>query len=366
MWLVYGISFLAAFFISNILTYLAIKIAPKVGFVDMPSGRKVHTEPIPYGGGLAIILSVSAVIGGVVALATAMSASPDEFGLGELMTAYAGGVSIIFKKLVFAGAGAAALMVMGILDDKRGLGAVPKLVIQIAVAALVVYAGMSVTVFLPWKAAGWAITVAWLIFVMNSFNLLDNMDGLSAGVAAIIAAVFFVVALETGQVFSAEILAVFLGAVLGFLVFNLPPARIFMGDTGSYFLGYVLGLTAVVFTFVPKEKETTSLMPLALPFILFAIPFYDTVSVVLIRLREGRHPFDADKRHFSHRLTDLGMNKSEAVAAIYLATLATAFPALYLYHLNFYSLLGAVVQALLVLMVIAILEHAGARKKRDA
>jgi UDP-GlcNAc:undecaprenyl-phosphate GlcNAc-1-phosphate transferase len=220
--------------------------------------------------------------------------------------------------------------------------------------------------YLPWKAAGWIATVVWMVFAMNSFNLLDNMDGLSSGVAFIIAAVFLAVALETGQLFIAALLVVFAGSVLGFMVLNFPPAKIFMGDTGSYFLGYVLGLTAVIFSFVPRGVASqATLFPIALPFILFAIPFYDTLSVIWIRVREGRHPFMADKRHFSHRLTDLGMTKREAVFTIYAATLTTAVPALYLYHLNTFSLLGAVVQALLVLLLVAILEHAGARKKQD-
>ena len=138
-----------------------------------------------------------------------------------------------------------------------------------------------------------------------------------------------------------------------------------MGDTGSYFLGYILGVTAVTFTFIPVGAASrAALFPVALPFILFAIPFYDTLSVICIRIREGRHPFSADKRHFSHRLTDLGMTRREAVITIYVATLTTAFPALYLYHLNTYSLLGAVAQALFVLLLVAMLEHAGARKNR--
>jgi len=366
MWLAYVVLGAAAFVVSAALTFVAMKVAPKVGFIDRPSARKVHTEPVPYGGGLAMAATMFLVLGGIVAAAMVINRHPEYTSISKLMRDYAGGVETVFGRLVIISVGAVALTVMGLVDDKRGLRPLPKLAVQIFVAGLLVWGGMSVTVFLPWEAAGWAVTVAWMIFVMNSFNLLDNMDGLSGGVAAIIAAVFFVVAVETGQLFAAAVLVVFFGTVTGFLVFNLPPAKIFMGDTGSYFLGYVLGVTAVVFTFIPKETAATGLFPLALPFILFAIPFYDTVSVILIRIREGRHPFDADKRHFSHRLTDLGMNKREAVFTIYAATLTTAFPALYLYHLNFYSLLGAVAQALLVLLLVAILEHAGARKKLNA
>ncbi|MCD6405732.1 MAG: undecaprenyl/decaprenyl-phosphate alpha-N-acetylglucosaminyl 1-phosphate transferase, partial [Planctomycetes bacterium] len=239
-----------------------------------------------------------------------------------------------------------------------------KLSAQILVALILVASGVSITLFLPWKAAGWILTVGWIVFITNAFNLLDNMDGLAAGVAFIIAVIFFAVALTTGQMFIALFLAVFAGAVLGFLVFNFPPARIFMGDTGSYVLGYFLGVAAVVFTFVPEGTIKASVLPLVLPFLLFAVPLYDTVSVIVIRLREGRHPFEADKRHFSHRLVDLGMKRREAVLTIYAATLVTAFPALYLYELNTLALAGAVIQAFLVLSLIAVLEHAGARKNR--
>lgn len=358
--------FAVAFAISTALTFLMTRVAPRLGFVDRPGERKVHTAPIPLGGGLAIVTSMFAVVGAAAGVAVLIARNPEFLGLGGRFADYAGGVRLLGSKLATAGAGALVLMVMGLIDDRRGLKPLTKLAVQVFVALLLVAGGMTVTVHLPWKAAGWAATVVWMVFVMNSFNLLDNMDGLSSGVAVIIASVFLAVAVETGQLFIVALLAVFIASVLGFMVFNFPPARIFMGDTGSYFLGYVLGLTAVVFTFVPGDVSTgTALFPLALPFILFAIPFYDTLSVIYLRVREGRHPFTADKRHFSHRLTDLGMTKTEAVFTIYAATLTTAFPALYLFHLNTASLVGAVLQAILVLLLVAILEHAGARKNAD-
>jgi len=363
MWVVYAALFVATFAVSAILTWVVTKAAPIVRLVDKPGGRKIHEAPMPLGGGVAIAAAVYAAVGGAVAASFVVRGHPEWTWVSPLIRDYAGGVLTVLKQLSVLAAGGAVLVIMGLVDDKWGLRPVTKLSVQALVGVILVAGGMSVSLYLPWKAASWAATVAWMVFVTNAFNLLDNMDGLSSGVAAIIGAVFAVVALETGQVFTAAALTVFVAAVLGFMVFNFPPARIFMGDAGSYFLGYVLGAVAVVFTFVPKSMPQAEFFPLALPFVLFAVPFYDTLSVVYIRLSEGRHIFDADKRHFSHRLTDLGLSKREAVFTVYVATLATAFPALYLYHLNTYSLLGSVVQAVLVLVLVAILEHAGARKK---
>lgn len=364
MLIAYAIVFGATFTSSVFLTWLAIRLAPRVGLVDAPGARKIHSTPVPLGGGMAIILSVGTAIGGIVVAAAFFRSHPLIAGLDPRIPDYLGGIFLVWKRLAIVAAGAVALMVMGLIDDTRGLGAWTKLFVQLAVAGTLAASGMRVSVFLPWSAAGWIITIGWLVFVMNSFNLLDNMDGLSGGVALVIAGVFCVVALETGHVHSATVLLVTGAAILGFLAFNFPPARIFMGDTGSYFLGYMLGVSAVAFTFVPEGTTGPTLLPVVLPFILFAIPFYDTLSVIYIRICEGRHPFDADKRHFSHRLTDLGLSTRETVLTIYMATLATAFPAMYLYETGTFAMIGAVVQAFLVLMLVAVLEHAGARKKK--
>ena len=292
-----------------------------------------------------------------------LNRSPGLLPLPESFAIHVPGMAESFPRRISVLVGGVIVAAMGLVDDKRGLSAWHKLAVQILVAILLVATGVSATLFIPFRAVSWLVTIAWMVFAMNAFNLLDNMDGLSGGVALIIALIFLAVAVITNQLFISLYLCVFLGGVLGFLVFNFPPARIFMGDTGSYFLGYLLGYAALAFRFVPRGTSDVSPLPFALPFILFAIPFYDTVSVVLLRLREGRHPFEADKRHFSHRLVDLGLSKREAVMTIYAATLVTAFPALYLHELRPVALLGAVVQALLVLSLVALLEHAGTRKK---
>lgn len=362
MWVAYLIGFGLTFVLSLGATWLATRAAGRLGLLDHPSERKLHTTPVPLGGGLAIVSSILAVLALAAVVIMAANARPDLIGLPEGIEVHIPGLVDSLKKYGVVALGAIILMVMGLVDDKRGVSAGKKLIIQIIVAILLVASGLSATLFLPWRPAGWLVTIAWIVFVTNAFNLLDNMDGLSSGVALIIAAVFFAVALLTGQLFIAAFLAIFAGGVLGFLVFNFPPAKIFMGDAGSYAIGYFLGVAALAFKFVPPETTKASALPLALPFLLFAVPFYDTLSVIVIRIREGRHPFDADKRHFSHRLCDLGLSRREAVFTIYAATLVTAFPAIYLYELGTFALMGAVVQALLVLLLVAILEHAGARK----
>ena len=362
--LVYLILFCTALLLSFVFTAVMIRLAPVLGLMDKPSARKIHVKPMPRGGGVGIIVSVFLVIGAIVLMAQFLADHPSLRIFDELAPNYLGGVLLTQKRLAVLAIGALVIAAMGMADDRMGLNAWVKLFIQIAVALFLAAFGVRVTLFLPWEAAGWAVTVVWLVFVMNAFNLLDNMDGLSSGVAFLITLVFFCVAIQTGQIFFSASTAVFAGAVLGFLALNFPPARIFMGDTGSYFLGYFLGVMAILFTYVGDTGRESPLLPFALPFILYAVPFYDTLSVIFLRLREGRHPFEADRRHFSHRLSDLGLSTRETALAIYAATLATAFPALYMRDLSTYGLIGAVVQAVLVLGVIAILEHAGTRKNR--
>jgi len=364
MWMVSAACFLFALAVSAAANRLLIRVAPRLGFVDRPSGHKAHAAATPLGGGLAITAGVIATAGLGAAGVLFLSASPDAAGLPESIAVHVPGLLSSLEGLGAVLSGALLLTLMGLVDDRRGLSPGTKLLFQVAAGGILVAGGISVTLFLPGRLAGSLVTVVWIVFVTNAFNLLDNMDGLSAGVALVISAVFFVVAVETGQLFIAAFLSVTAGALLGFLLFNFPPAKIFMGDAGSYTVGYLLGATAVMFTFIPEGAAHVRGLPLALPFILFAVPFYDTLSVIVIRLREGRHPFDADRRHFSHRLTDLGMNTREAVLTIYVATLVTAFPAVYLYELTSFALLGAVAQALLVLCLVALLEEAGARKHR--
>jgi UDP-GlcNAc:undecaprenyl-phosphate GlcNAc-1-phosphate transferase len=204
--------------------------------------------------------------------------------------------------------------------------------------------------------------------LVNSFNMLDNMDGLSGGVAAISSAILAAVLLsipdpQTGsrQLFVGGFLLVLVGALLGFLWHNRPPARIFMGDAGSYFIGFCIASATLLATFTGyrSARQHTILAPLCV----LAVPLYDLTTVLWIRLREGRSPFVGDKSHFSHRLVELGMTKPQAVMTVYLTTATCGLGALLLQRVNAF---GAGVIALIVICIlslVAVLETAGRKHK---
>jgi UDP-GlcNAc:undecaprenyl-phosphate GlcNAc-1-phosphate transferase len=186
--------------------------------------------------------------------------------------------------------------------------------------------------------------------------MLDNMDGLSAGVATIVCGMLSLMLFMTSeesrgqpQLFVAAMLLALFGGLIGFLRYNWPPASIFMGDAGSYFVGYWIAVSTLLATYV-DARGTTPHSVLA-PLCLLAIPIYDTVSVVFVRLRERRSPFQADKRHFSHRLVDMGLSKEQAVVAIHLATLTCSIGALLLPRTD---LVGAVLVIAIVVCMLGL------------
>jgi UDP-GlcNAc:undecaprenyl-phosphate GlcNAc-1-phosphate transferase len=185
---------------------------------------------------------------------------------------------------------------------------------------------------------------------------MDNMDGLAAGVAAICAAALLAAAASLGQLFVSAWLCLLLGALLGFLPYNFPPAKVFMGDAGSLVIGYLLGVVSCLTTYVPPGA-TYYLYGIFVPVVLMAVPLYDAASVILLRLHEGRSPMIGDRHHFSHRLLRRGMKVRAAVGTIYLCTAGTAISASLLPHVA--DRIGAILvfaQVLIILMTIALLE----------
>jgi len=352
------------------------KFGPRWGLVDRPGHRKIHDRPMPTSGGLAIWLGVVLPIAGVWMAAWLLAPShsmppPDMNSLpGDSIVAivshHAPGVLHQSAKLWQLLAGGTVLMLLGLADDRWGLGWRIRIAVQTAVAVGMVWVGwrMSLFIDLPWLTG--AISVLWIVGLVNSFNMLDNMDGLSAGVAAIASAMLAVVMLSTPrpdnnqpQLFIAGLLLVVFGALVGFLWHNRPPARLFMGDAGSYLVGYLLAMTTLTATFAGGNQPRYAILA---PLCVLAVPLYDTASVVWIRLRSGRSPFEGDKSHFSHRLVELGMSKPQAVATIYLATATCGLGALLLHQVN---LVGAAVVLLMVfctLALVAVLETAGRRR----
>jgi UDP-GlcNAc:undecaprenyl-phosphate GlcNAc-1-phosphate transferase len=259
-------------------------------------------------------------------------------------------------------AGGTVLTFLGLLDDKFSLPWQVRLAIEFMVAAFVVYwQNLQLTAFIgiPWLTS--ILSVVWIVMLINSFNMLDNMDALSGGVAAIICVMLSVMLFvnpepsQSGpQLFVAAILLVLCGALLGFLRHNWPPASIFMGDAGSYFVGYWIAIATLLSTYTGAKGQTPHAV--FAPLCVLAIPLYDMFSVIWIRLREGRSPFQADKRHFSHRLVDLGMTKKQAVVTIYLATITCSLGALLLPRTDVWGAVIVIAIVLCMLSLVAVLE----------
>jgi UDP-GlcNAc:undecaprenyl-phosphate GlcNAc-1-phosphate transferase len=362
-----------SFVLSWLLTAGMIRIAPKIGFVDQPGHRKIHANPKPLGGGVAIYWAVAiplliviihfATSGAYVFSATPLS-DANAIETDRYYQAIRGGVERRTPLALGLLAGALILHITGLIDDKRALGAWPKLFIQLAVAAgFVIIFDVRAMTFLDNWALGPGpsilVTVLWITAITNAFNFLDNMDGLSAGVAAVCATAFLITTILIGQWFVAATLALLLGAVLGFLFWNFPPAKIFMGDSGSLVIGFILGVLTVRTTFLPPGSAFgAGWYAVFAPVIVLAVPLYDLIVVSLIRISRGRSPFQGDTNHFSHRLVARGMSRRTAVLCIYVVTAATSTSAIVLPWTK--STLAAVLiflQTILVLGLVALLEQ---------
>jgi UDP-GlcNAc:undecaprenyl-phosphate GlcNAc-1-phosphate transferase len=348
------------------------------GLVDKPSPRKIHAASTPLGGGLAIWLGVVLPFAaGELALwlwhRTAADGSDPLAGwpLADFIQPHLAGLWAQSPDLWLLLGLATLLVLLGLADDRRGLDWRLRLAVQTAVAVAVVFGrGWKLNISGDWPVVAGALSIIWIVGLVNSFNMLDNMDGLSAGVGTIAAALLAAVMLmvpdpQTHQphLFVAGFLLVLVGALVGFLWHNRPPARIFMGDAGSYFVGFSLAAIAMVTTYVGGDLPGHAALA---PICVLAVPLYDLATVVWIRICEGRSPFEADKKHFSHRLVELGLSKTQAVLTIYLLTATCGLGALLLHQVN---QIGAVLIVLLVacvLVLIGILETAARRGARGA
>jgi len=362
-----------SFFIAMLATPLAGKVARHFGMIDVPARHKAHSQPTPLLGGCAIFAAVLGPSLLVLAMARVW-ASDMPSSIPFWMRDYAAELAVFLPgaaakapMVLVILAGAFVLHVLGVIDDRKNLGPLIKLFVQFLVATAVVLVsdwldplpdshGVRIlTVAAPWISV--IVSVLWLVAITNSFNFLDNMDGLSAGVAAICAAALLGAAAGMGQVFISMWLCLLLGSLAGFLAYNFPPARIFMGDAGSLVIGYLMAVLSALTTYVPPGAPLPhAIYNIFVPLVLLAVPIYDTISVLYIRIRERRNPMVGDRRHFSHRLLKRGMSVRAAVLTIYLCTLATAIAASLLPHVDTIGAVLVLVQAAAILTVIALLE----------
>ncbi|MHC4060237.1 MAG: MraY family glycosyltransferase [Planctomycetota bacterium] len=340
------------------LTGLVKSLAQRVGFVSRPVRNRFGTRTVPLGGGIAIFATLTTVIigsalairfllvpGRLAWLAESASIDPADFlgKMGQL-------VVILISVLI--------LFVLGIWDDKKHLGPVFKLVVQFAAAiAAAAFADVRVELFIESRIVTSLLSAVWIVLIINAFNFLDNMDGLAAGIAVIAGSILFTAAAVSGQVFVGGLAIVFVGTLLGFLVFNFPPAKIFMGDAGSLVVGFFVALLTLRTTYY-HEAQSGQWYPVFLPALVMAVPLYDFISVTLLRISQGKSPFVGDTQHFSHRLRKRGLTDTQTVLTLYLATLCTGLGATFLYQVNLAGAILIFVQTFMVLAIIAVLETA--------
>jgi UDP-GlcNAc:undecaprenyl-phosphate GlcNAc-1-phosphate transferase len=374
IWLILG-ALIPGFLVTWSAAYAVRRHGPRLGLVDRPGHRKVHQTVMPTGGGLAIWLGVvGPLAAGQVAL-WILSVPRDgvplaaSLPLPDFIAVHLPGLAQQTRTLWTLLAGGTVLMLLGLADDRWHLGWKIRLAVQFVVATVLVSLGWRMSLFIdaPWLTG--ALSVLWIVGLVNSFNMLDNMDGLSAGVAAIAAAMLAAVMLlapdpvtNQPQLFVGGFLLVVTGALGGFLTHNRPPAKLFMGDAGSYLIGYLLAMATLSATFAGEDVPKYAVLA---PLCVLAVPLYDTTTVLLIRLRTGQSLFVGDKNHFSHRLVRLGMTKPQAVGTIYLTTTTCGLGALLLHQVN---AAGACIILLLVgcvLVLVGILEAAGHRDRSN-
>jgi UDP-GlcNAc:undecaprenyl-phosphate GlcNAc-1-phosphate transferase len=249
---------------------------------------------------------------------------------------------------------------LGMPDDKEDLHAGVKLAGQILVAFFIALSGLRITVFVDSVVVSYLITMLWIVTIINAMNFFDNMDGLCGGVGLICGAMFGLIAAINGQFFVCVLAMAFCGALLGFLPFNWSPARIFLGDAGSHFVGYMLAVLTILATFYTSSRPTA--LALIIPIIVLSVPLFDMAAVSVIRAARGQPIYKGDVNHISHRLVRAGLSKPVAVSVIYLITFALGLSALVLLWANIWTSLILFVQCLAFLVVVTIMEHFAQKK----
>ena len=292
-------AFIVSFAFTFATTPLVRRFAFKIGAIDIPKdNRRMHKKPTPRIGGLAIIFGFT--------VATLCFAQPSRQLYGTL-------------------AGAAIIAVMGVIDDCKNLPAKLKFVIQIIAALVVVFAGdIKIDVFTNpnflsdnpyWVLPEWlsvTLTVIWIVFITNAVNFIDGLDGLAAGVSAIMSITLVFISIRVGE-YSIAILGIALmGSCFGFLPFNFNPAKIFMGDTGSTFLGFMLATLSIQGVF-----KSYAVISFAVPLLILGLPLFDALFAMIRRILRGQSPMTADRGHLHHRLVDMGFSQKQTVFILY-------------------------------------------------
>ena len=319
---VYLSLFFTAFLLSLLLTRLGIHYSFKWGVLDVPMTivRKNHSKSTPLLGGTSIFFSFYLTVFFVWISVFCLK----EWGVLEnysLWDQLFKGSASQFHRFYMISLGGFLIYLVGLKDDLHGVGPASKLLLMFLIALLLYYLNVRITVFLPFPFLNFLLTLLWIVSLSNSFNLLDNMDGLSSGVALACSFNLLYYAFQMEQFFIAFYLLVFIGALLGFLRYNYWGGRIFMGDSGALFVGFTLAVVSILESFyIPGKSSSNAVLT---PLFIFAIPFYDTLSVILIRIKNGQPIYKGDLNHLSHRIHRSGYSKPLTVFIIFLMAVLT-------------------------------------------
>ncbi|MBN2128747.1 MAG: undecaprenyl/decaprenyl-phosphate alpha-N-acetylglucosaminyl 1-phosphate transferase [Sedimentisphaerales bacterium] len=346
----------SAFAVSAALTALTRKLAPRLGLLARPSAGRYHRSVVALGGGIALFATMAGAILVAAGVLRFLVAPGHLGGIAEWIGFAPPDFFRRFDELVLVLLCATVLFVVGLWDDKRSLSPFVKLAVQLAVAVVAAaFADIRVEFFIPSRIVTVGLSAFWIVLMINAFNFLDNMDGASAGIAAIAGVILLTAAAFNGQIFVSGLALVFIGALLGFLIFNFPPASIFMGDAGSLVVGFFVALLTLRTTYY-QQGQSGPWYPVFMPLVAMAVPLYDFSSVTLLRIRQGKSPFVGDTQHFSHRLKRHGLSDRQTVLTLYLATLCTGLGATFLYQVNVAGAILIFVQTFLIVAIIAIFE----------
>jgi len=320
-------NFFAAAFVGALFTSLLAlpfwrKLCVRAKLVDDPGHRKIHDAPVPLAGGFAVLTGVLLpLFVGAVLL---------KLGLVKLSTAglIVHGIDRRGVELAVLAGGAVAITVLGALDDRHELKALPKFIGQILIAVAVAAACKRITLFVHSEVFSYAITILWLLTVINAFNFMDNMNGLCAGVGAIAALIFAFIAAAHGEYLVAITGFLMSGALAGFLPWNFPNARAFLGDAGSHLVGYLLAVMAILPHFYTKQNLHT--FAVLAPLFVLAVPLLDLAQVSFFRTINRKPFWIGDTNHLSHRLVRAGLNRTTTVLILWLAATLIGVVALFL------------------------------------
>lgn len=323
-----ALAMVVAFLISFASTPVVIGIARKIKAIDVPKDeRRVHKKPIPLIGGLAIFYGFL--------ISVLCFCKIDESLIGILI-------------------GAIVIVITGVIDDKYNLPAKIKLLMQIVAAVIVVVFGVEIQYIEnpftnEYITFGWLsipITILWIVGVTNAVNLTDGLDGLAAGISTIASLSLLVLILFTDNLNLAIITAALAGAGFGFLPYNFNPAKIFMGDTGSMFLGYMLACISV-----QGLMKTYTVISFAMPILVLGLPIFDTIFAIVRRVVTGRSIMSPDRGHLHHRLLDMGFSQRQTVAILYTLTAILCLTALVMFLRNPICGLILVLSVIFILIV---------------